>query len=209
MYKLKMDFVWKPSLETVLLCISTFSALNINMNLWSEHQHGHRKNLVTAPQHKRGALFGDIVVDVGNSKRVKEGGTNSSDEVSEGGTDTVPVFLSRLWSIIILMIIMQWCWWFSPNEYSYHSCPVSPASYTLCVTNPHYHDHHYDIETSNSSQILSWSSSNIMLIQIHLHHLTILFFHDFSAQMLLLLCWGSRWRCWSRFWAGRWGYGWG
>ena len=75
------------------------------MNLWSEHQHGHRKNLVTAPQHKRGALFGDIVVDVGNSKRVKEGGTNSSDEVSEGGTDTVPVFLSRLWSIIILMMI--------------------------------------------------------------------------------------------------------
>ena len=116
MYKSKMDFVWKPSFETVLLCISTFSALDINMNLWSEHQHGHRKNLVTAPQHKRGALFGDIVVDVGNSKRVKEGGTNSSDEVSEGGTDTVPVFLSRLWSIIILMIIMQWCWWFSPNE---------------------------------------------------------------------------------------------
>ena len=37
------------------------------------------------PQNKRGTLFGDIVIDVRNPKRVKEGGTNPSDEISENG----------------------------------------------------------------------------------------------------------------------------
>ena len=37
------------------------------------------------PQNKRGTLFGDIVIDVRNPKRVEEGGTNPSDEISENG----------------------------------------------------------------------------------------------------------------------------
>ena len=39
--------------------------------------------ILILPQNKRATLFGDIVIDVRNPKRVKEGGTNPSDEISK------------------------------------------------------------------------------------------------------------------------------
>ena len=41
--------------------------------------------ILIIPQNKRGTLFGDIVINVRNPKRVEEGGTNPSDEISENG----------------------------------------------------------------------------------------------------------------------------